>query len=154
MELLTKLYVKAREEARGQTMTEYALILAAVAVVVFVGYQTMGTTIQNLLNSVDSSLEAKSATAGGRLRPPASHEEDPHNESTDEAVCKGARGSTRSDHDRVRPHSGGGRGGCVRGLSNHGHHHPEPAQQRGQQSLTWAARGGTNGSPARIRPRG
>jgi len=56
MELLTKLYVKAREEARGQTMTEYALILAAVAVVVFVGFQAMGTNIQTLLNSVDSSL--------------------------------------------------------------------------------------------------
>jgi Flp pilus assembly pilin Flp len=40
----------------GQTMTEYALILAAVAVVVFVGYQTMGTDIQGLLNSVDANL--------------------------------------------------------------------------------------------------
>jgi Flp pilus assembly pilin Flp len=52
----TKLYVKVSEAKRGQTMTEYALILSAVAVVVFVGYQAMGTNIQKLLNSVDSQL--------------------------------------------------------------------------------------------------
>ena len=40
----------------GQTMTEYALILSAVAVVVFIGYQTMGTDINNLLTNVDSQL--------------------------------------------------------------------------------------------------
>jgi Flp pilus assembly pilin Flp len=53
---ITKLVVRARELNRGQTMAEYALILAAVAVVVFVGYQTMGTTITTLLSSVDTSL--------------------------------------------------------------------------------------------------
>lgn len=53
---LTKLTVKLDEYRRGQTMTEYALILAAVAVVVYAGYQTMGSTIQNLLNTVDSKL--------------------------------------------------------------------------------------------------
>jgi Flp pilus assembly pilin Flp len=37
-------------------MAEYALILAAVAVVVFAGYQTMGTTITSLLTTVDTSL--------------------------------------------------------------------------------------------------
>ncbi len=42
--------------ARGQTMAEYALILAAVAVVVFVGYKTMGTTITSLLTTVDGNL--------------------------------------------------------------------------------------------------
>ena len=40
----------------GQTMTEYALILAAVAIVVFVGYQTMGQTISNLITNVDSQI--------------------------------------------------------------------------------------------------
>ena len=48
--------MKADELARGQTMTEYALILAAVAVVVFAGYQVMGTDITSLLTSVDSYL--------------------------------------------------------------------------------------------------
>ncbi len=56
MEQLTKLAVKVGEYRRGQTMTEYALIMAAVAVVVFVGYQTMGTTINTLLGSVDTKL--------------------------------------------------------------------------------------------------
>jgi Flp pilus assembly pilin Flp len=56
MRSITKLVVRAREFQRGQTMAEYALILAAVAVVVFVGYQTMGTTITTLLSTVDSSL--------------------------------------------------------------------------------------------------
>ena len=56
MEMITKMLVKAREYQKGQTMAEYALILAAVAVVVFVGYQTMGTTITTLLSSVDGKL--------------------------------------------------------------------------------------------------
>ena len=56
MDTIRKLYVKADQFARGQTMTEYALILAAVAVVVFAGYQVMGTDIYNLLSTVDSKL--------------------------------------------------------------------------------------------------
>jgi len=53
---MTKFMVSIREYGRGQTMAEYALILAAVAVVVFAGYQTMGTTITSLLSTVDTSL--------------------------------------------------------------------------------------------------
>jgi Flp pilus assembly pilin Flp len=49
----TGLYVRLRELLRGlrrgQTMGEYALILAAVALVVFVFYETMGQTIENLV---------------------------------------------------------------------------------------------------------
>jgi len=56
MDKITRLFVKVREFQRGQTMAEYALILAAVAVVVFIGYQKMGTTITGLLSSVDSKL--------------------------------------------------------------------------------------------------
>jgi Flp pilus assembly pilin Flp len=56
MDKFTRLFVKVREYQSGQTMAEYALIMAAVAVVVFVGYQTMGTTITNLLSSVDGQL--------------------------------------------------------------------------------------------------
>ena len=56
MEWIIRNYVMAREWHKGQTMTEYALILSAVAVVVYVGYQTMGTTITGLLTSVDTSL--------------------------------------------------------------------------------------------------
>jgi Flp pilus assembly pilin Flp len=50
------MYVKANEWHKGQTMTEYALILSAVAVVVFVAYQTMGTDITALLTAIDGQL--------------------------------------------------------------------------------------------------
>ena len=56
MDLIRKLYVKADEFARGQTMAEYALILAAVAVIVYGAYQTMGSHINTLLSSVNSDL--------------------------------------------------------------------------------------------------
>ncbi|MGA6971266.1 MAG: hypothetical protein WBY93_06520 [Candidatus Binatus sp.] len=56
MDKITKMFVKVREYQAGQTMAEYALILAAVAVIVFVGYQTMGSTISTLLGTVDGKL--------------------------------------------------------------------------------------------------
>jgi Flp pilus assembly pilin Flp len=56
MSKITGMFIKIREYERGQTMAEYALILAAVAVVVFIGYQLMGTTITTLLTSVDGQL--------------------------------------------------------------------------------------------------
>jgi len=56
MDLIRKLYVKANCSARGQTMAEYALIVAAIAVVVYAGYQTTGTTISTLVTSVDGQL--------------------------------------------------------------------------------------------------
>jgi Flp pilus assembly pilin Flp len=56
MDFITKMFVKAQNWQKGQTMTEYALILSAVAVVVYAGYRTMGTTIGSLLTSVDTSL--------------------------------------------------------------------------------------------------
>ena len=56
MDKIARMFVKVREYQQGQTMAEYALILAAVAVVVFVGYQKMGTTITTLLGSVDGKL--------------------------------------------------------------------------------------------------
>ena len=56
MDFITKLFVKAQNWQKGQTMTEYALILSAVAVVVYAGYKTMGTTITSLLTTVDGSL--------------------------------------------------------------------------------------------------
>lgn len=66
MELLTKMYVKANEKmlesfgqgAEGQTMTEYALILAAVAIVAYVTYQVMGQDIGSMVNKIDNALVA------------------------------------------------------------------------------------------------
>jgi Flp pilus assembly pilin Flp len=56
MDLTIKAYVKTDRFARGQTMGEYALIMAAVAVVVYLGYQLMGTTITTLLSTIDGNL--------------------------------------------------------------------------------------------------
>jgi len=64
MEFVTRLYVKVREFhkglSEGQTMTEYALILAAVAVVVFVTYEVMGQDITALVTAIDNDLSAAS----------------------------------------------------------------------------------------------
>ncbi len=64
VERLAMLYVRLREFqkglSRGQTMTEYALILAAIAVVVFVTYEAMGNDIGTLVNLVDTDLSTAS----------------------------------------------------------------------------------------------
>ena len=67
MDVIRGLYVRftegkiARKYARftrgkGQTMTEYALVLSGVAVVVYSGYKTMGTAITAVLTRVDGNL--------------------------------------------------------------------------------------------------
>lgn len=60
MELVTKMFIRARESlvrgTRGQTMTEYALILAAIAVVAYGAYRVMGNSIGSLASGVDSAL--------------------------------------------------------------------------------------------------
>ncbi len=55
MYLLTNTYVRITER-KGQAMTEYALILAAIGVVVFLTYQSMGNKIGTVLNNVISDL--------------------------------------------------------------------------------------------------
>ena len=54
------MFIHAREfvvgNTRGQTMTEYALILAAIAVVVYGVYAAMGNNIGSLASDVDSTL--------------------------------------------------------------------------------------------------
>jgi len=60
MEKMTRMFLKARELgkrlSKGQTMTEYALILAAVAIVVFITYEMMGQDITSLVNRIDTAL--------------------------------------------------------------------------------------------------
>lgn len=56
MELIRKLRLKAGYFARGQTMAEYVLIVAAVAVVAFAGYQATGSSVSTLVSSVDTQL--------------------------------------------------------------------------------------------------
>ncbi len=55
MDFLLKAYVRAREEA-AQTMTEYALIMAAIAVVAFAAYTTLGGNVKTLVNNIASDL--------------------------------------------------------------------------------------------------
>lgn len=43
-------------KGRAQTMTEYALIMAAIAIVAIVAYMTLGTTITDLVNKVIACL--------------------------------------------------------------------------------------------------
>jgi Flp pilus assembly pilin Flp len=62
---LIKICLEAREflkkVAKAQTMTEYALILAAVAIVVFVTYQVMGQRLTQLITwQVDNDLSVAS----------------------------------------------------------------------------------------------
>jgi hypothetical protein len=45
MNSITKMLIKTREYRKGQTMTETALVLGAVAIVVFVTYAKMGQYI-------------------------------------------------------------------------------------------------------------
>ena len=60
MKSMTKMFIRAREsvvrELRGQTMTEYALILAAIAVAVYGTYAILGNNIGSLASGVDSAL--------------------------------------------------------------------------------------------------
>jgi len=62
MNRLAGAYIRLREGHkrfdRGQTMAEYALILAAVAIGVFVAYQSMGNEINQMVTwqTIDNDL--------------------------------------------------------------------------------------------------
>jgi len=56
MNRMNATYIRLAEWHRGQTMTEYALIVSAIAVAVLVGYQSMGTDLRTMLAALDSQL--------------------------------------------------------------------------------------------------
>jgi Flp pilus assembly pilin Flp len=56
MDVITRLWVKALERERAQTMTEYVLIIAAVALVALVAYKALGTAITNEISNVTTNL--------------------------------------------------------------------------------------------------
>ena len=60
MEPVTRMFIRAREfvvcNTRGQTMTEYTLILAAIAVVVYGTYMALGNNVSSLASGADSTL--------------------------------------------------------------------------------------------------
>jgi len=55
MNFLTKAYVRVSEKA-GQTMTEYALIMAAIAIVCFAAYNALGGDVSTLINNIAADL--------------------------------------------------------------------------------------------------
>jgi Flp pilus assembly pilin Flp len=61
MTLLTKMYTRiteANHHQAGQTMTEYVLIIAAIAVAGYVAYQGLEVGINGLIAKVTTSLSA------------------------------------------------------------------------------------------------
>jgi Flp pilus assembly pilin Flp len=58
MNLLMRFFIKAQMARKGQTMTEYALILAAVAIIVFAVYQVMGQNITTLVAKINTALSS------------------------------------------------------------------------------------------------
>jgi Flp pilus assembly pilin Flp len=56
MNTIEKLCARADRFARGQTMTEYAMILATIAIVCLAAYQIMATDINGMLSNVDTLL--------------------------------------------------------------------------------------------------
>jgi Flp pilus assembly pilin Flp len=56
MNKLTKCYMSLQEYQRGQTMAEYGLIVAAVAVICIAGYQLLGGNVLATINSLAAAI--------------------------------------------------------------------------------------------------
>jgi Flp pilus assembly pilin Flp len=56
MDRINGSFIRVREWQKGQTMTEYVLIVSAMAEVVFVAYRSLGTELRVLLNAINSAL--------------------------------------------------------------------------------------------------
>jgi len=55
---ITKLVVRIRESEKGQTMTEYVLIIAAIAVAGYIAYQGLEGGINTIITNVTATLKA------------------------------------------------------------------------------------------------
>ena len=58
MNYINGLIVRARESKTGQTMTEYVLIVAAIAVAGYIAYQGLEGGINSIIASVTTTLSA------------------------------------------------------------------------------------------------
>jgi Flp pilus assembly pilin Flp len=56
MDILRRLHARTDRFAPGQTMTEYAMILATIAIVCLAAYQLLATDLQGMLGTVDGLL--------------------------------------------------------------------------------------------------
>ena len=54
--LLCKSYIWMRETPRGQTLTEYALIFAALSIAAYAAYQSIGNSAVVLGNGLNNDL--------------------------------------------------------------------------------------------------
>ena len=50
--------LRLRKPSKGQTMTEYAMIVATVAIVLIASYQLLGQHVTSLMNNVDALFTA------------------------------------------------------------------------------------------------
>ena len=58
MRYLNRMLVKARESMKGQTMTEYVLIIAAIAIAGYTAYVGLEGGINNIIANVTATLSA------------------------------------------------------------------------------------------------
>ena len=58
MNYINKLMVRVRESKKGQTMTEYVLIIAAIAVAGYIAYQGLEGGINTIISKVTATLSA------------------------------------------------------------------------------------------------
>jgi len=58
MNYINKLMVRVRESKKGQTMTEYVLIVAAIAVAGYVAYEGLEGGINTIITNVVTTLKA------------------------------------------------------------------------------------------------
>ena len=58
MRYLNRMLVKARESRKGQTMTEYVLIIAAIAIAGYTAYVGLEGGINGIIANVTSTLSA------------------------------------------------------------------------------------------------
>jgi Flp pilus assembly pilin Flp len=56
MNAINRFYVRIRESSSGQTMTEYVLIVTAVAVVVYAGYQSFGVEVSASVTATNNLM--------------------------------------------------------------------------------------------------
>jgi Flp pilus assembly pilin Flp len=57
MNYINKLMVRVRESKNGQTMTEYVLIIAAIAVAGYIAYQGLEGGINTIISNVTTTLK-------------------------------------------------------------------------------------------------
>jgi len=53
---INHLYTRLRWSSRGQTMAEYVMIVSVIAIIVYAGYQTFGSSLGTEVTSINHSM--------------------------------------------------------------------------------------------------